>query len=152
MRSADFSKFIATFFCLGYFPLAAGSLASAYGGLICFLFGKQWLMIVGIFVVFTVLGFLTSQEVEKVIGQKDPSCIVIDEFCGALIAFFLLPMTPAVIWTTFFLFRAFDMFKIYPACKLEKVGGGVGVMMDDLVAGVYTNIVMQIAVRLAGIA
>ena len=50
-----------------------------------------------------------------------------------------------VMWTAFFLFRAFDMFKIYPINKLEERGGGAGIMLDDIVAGIYTNIIMQIA-------
>jgi len=50
-------------------------------------------------------------------------------------------------WTAFFLFRAFDMFKIFPGNKLEGLKGSAGIMLDDLVAGVYTNIVMQLALR-----
>ena len=53
-------------------------------------------------------------------------------------------------WSTFFVFRAFDMCKIYPADVLEKKEGAIGVMMDDIVAGIYTNVTMQIALRLTG--
>jgi len=76
---------------------------------------------------------------------------VIDEVAGVMLAFFLLPLTPAVAVTTFFLFRAFDMFKIYPVNKFEEIEGSAGVMLDDLFAGLYTNITMQIAVRWAGL-
>ncbi len=84
-------------------------------------------------------------------AKKDPPCIVIDEVAGSLIAFFMLPMNWPVFWSTFFVFRAFDMFKIYPANILEKRSGSVGIMMDDIVAGIYTNLIMQIAIRLAGV-
>ena len=69
---------------------------------------------------------------------------MIDEVAGMMVAFFLLPVKWPVIITAFFLFRAFDMFKIYPVNKFEGIEGGAGVMMDDLIAGLYTNIVMQI--------
>jgi len=73
---------------------------------------------------------------------------VIDEVAGVMIAFFLLPQTWAVMWTAFFVFRAFDMFKIYPGNKLEGVKGSGGIMLDDIMAGIYTNIVMHVALRL----
>lgn len=95
-------------------------------------------------------GFFSQRAYGKIVGQKDPSCIVIDELTGALIAFFMLPLTWPVFWTTFFVFRAFDMFKIYPANILERKSGAVGVMMDDIVAGLYTNLIMQMAIGLTG--
>jgi phosphatidylglycerophosphatase A len=99
----------------------------------------------------TFLGFQISGRMEKLLGRKDPRCIVIDEVAGVMTALFLLPFTPTVIIITFFLFRAFDMFKIYPVNQFEKLEGSAGIMVDDLIAGVYTNIVMQIAVRWTGI-
>ena len=99
----------------------------------------------------TALGFLVSGRMEEIAGRKDPGRIVIDEVAGVMIAFFLLPMTPAVVITAFFLFRAFDMFKIYPVNRFESLAGATGIMADDLFAGLYTNIVMQIAVRWAGV-
>ena len=95
------------------------------------------------------IGFITSDIVEKVVGKKDPSCVVIDEVSGMMIALFMLPWTPAVVVTTFFLFRAFDMFKIYPMNKLEALGGGKGIMLDDIFAGIYANLTMQIALYLS---
>ena len=88
---------------------------------------------------------------EAMVGRKDPGCVVIDEVAGVLIAFFLLPPVPNVLWTAFFLFRAFDMFKIYPANRFEACKGGTGIMMDDIIAGIYTNLVMHAALRVAGV-
>ncbi len=145
------AKYISTFFYLGYFPFAAGSLASAVGGLcagILFFHPLVWLILFGIV---ATAGFWAGRIVEKNMAKKDPPCIVIDEVAGSLIAFFMLPMNWPVFWSTFFVFRAFDMFKIYPANILEKRSGSVGIMMDDIVAGIYTNLIMQIAIRLAGV-
>ncbi len=145
------ARFLASFFCIGFFPVAPGSLASAAGMLIYFALHRSLLFYCVVFIVITAAGFIVSDKAEKSSGLKDPSFIVIDEVSGVMIAFFMLPLTPPVIWTAFFLFRAFDMFKIYPVYKYEGLKGGVGVMMDDVIAGIYTNLVMQAAVRLAGI-
>lgn len=145
------ATWIATFFYVGFLPPAPGSLASALAVVIAALLGQHLVLYVIVFLAVTVLGFIAGGRMETVMGEKDPSCVVIDEVAGVMIAFFLLPLTPAVIVTGFFVFRAFDMFKIYPACRLEKIKGGTGIMMDDIVAGIYTNLIMHIAVRAAGI-
>jgi len=144
-------KLFSTFFYVGNFPVAPGTLASAVGVLIYILFYKAMFLYVLIFIAVTVLGFKSSGGMEKILNKKDPGCVVIDEVSGVMIAFFLIPLTPAVVMTTFFLFRAFDMFKIYPCNIIEKKGGAYGIMMDDIIAGLYTNIVMQVALRWAGI-
>jgi len=148
MKNFNPAKFIATFFYLGCFPLAAGSFASLAGALVWVFWGEQPGLYLGVLAVAVALGFLTGGRVERMLGKKDPACVVMDEFAGVLIAFFALPFSPAVFWSAFFLFRAFDMFKIYPANKFEVSPGSVGIMMDDIVAGLYTNIVMQVALLL----
>ncbi len=145
------AKALATFFFMGNFPVAPGSLASFAGALLAIALYGQPVIYVAVFLVITFAGFAVSGPAERSLGQKDPSCIVIDEVSGVMIAFFLLPLTPAVMITTFFLFRAFDMFKIYPVNRFEELPGGVGIMADDLWAGLYTNITMHLALRWAGI-
>lgn len=143
-------RLLATFFGVGNFPAAPGSLASLAGTFLAIaLYGHPGILAF-VFLVITFAGFAVSGRAEKLFGQKDPSCIVIDEVSGVLLAFFALPLTPAVIVTTFFLFRAFDMFKIYPVNRFEQFPGAIGIMADDLWAGFYTNIVMHLAVRWAG--
>ena len=151
MLNSHLAKLLATFFYVGYFPKAPGSMATVVGFLIYAYLGKQTFLYVLLFLIITALGFWAADQMERVSGAKDPSCIVIDEISGVMIAFFFLPLSWPVIITTFFLFRAFDMFKIYPVYKLETLKGGMGVMMDDIVAGIYTCVTMHIAVRLAGI-
>lgn len=139
------AQIITTFFGLGYFPFAAGSIASAVGGFASYFLVREPLLYIAIFLVVTAAGFVFSSRMEKIAGEKDPSCIVIDEVSGAMIAFFLLPMSWPVFWTTFFVFRAFDMCKIYPADIYEQKPGAIGVMSDDIIAGIYTNLIMQAA-------
>ena len=144
-------KLLATFFYLGDFPVAPGSLASLAGTFLYILTFDNFVGYIALTIIVTVLGFAVSGRMETILKQKDPSCVVIDEVAGVLIAFFLLPLTPAIVITTFFLFRAFDMFKIYPVNKFEQMKGSVGIMTDDLFAGFYTNITMHIAIQLVQI-
>ena len=143
------ARLVSTFFYIGEFPVAPGTLASVAGVLIYIIVGGNLPLFLATTAVVTVLGFLFSGITEKALNRKDPGCIVIDEVAGIMIAFFMLPLEWPVIITAFFLFRAFDMFKIYPVNKFESLGGSVGVMMDDLFAGLYTNVTMHIALRLA---
>jgi len=86
-------------------------------------------------------------EAEKVLGH-DNGMIIIDEFWGYMVAVLFLPKTLFVVIAAFVLFRIFDIFKPEPVDMLQKLPAGWGVMVDDLMAGVYANIVLQILVRL----
>ncbi len=143
-------KMLATFFYIGDFPFGPGTAASLAGALLAVMFAPNKLLYILLFGVVTLAGFRSAGRMEEIAGKKDPGFIVIDEVSGILIAFFGLPLNWATFWTAFFLFRAFDMFKIYPVGKFEELGGAKGIMMDDIVAGIYTFAIMQIAVRLAG--
>jgi len=143
-------RLFSTFFYIGYSPFAPGTAASIAGGLIAIILHNHPIIYVLAFIAITRVGFLVSGRMEKLEGKKDPGCVVIDEVSGIMISFFLLPITWPVVITTFFLFRALDMFKTYPGNKLEAMGGTEGIMLDDIMAGVYTNIIMQIAIRLGG--
>lgn len=144
-------KMLSTWFYVGNFPVAPGTAASAVGAIMAMVCSPNMFLYILVILIVTILGFMVSGRMEKILDQKDPGCIVVDEVAGIMLAFFLLPMTPVVIVVAFFLFRAFDMFKIYPVNKFEQLGGSAGVMMDDIIAGIYTNIVMQFAIRAAGI-
>jgi len=146
--SSNFARLIATFFYIGYIPVAPGTSASLVGMFFYLFFCQNIVVYALIFVVVFFLGFFVSDLAEKSLGEKDPSCIVIDEVAGSMITFFMLPLMPSVLITAFFLFRAFDMFKIYPVNKFEDLKGGVGVMMDDVIAGVYANLLMHAALKL----
>ncbi len=141
-------ELIATFFYVGRAPFAPGSLASILGIFLYMILWGQWGWYVGVTGVITLLGFLTAGKMERLAKEKDPGCVVIDEVAGMLIAFWGLPMSWPVVWITFFLFRAFDMFKIFPCGKFEKLPGSLGIMTDDIIAGVYTNLIVQLALRM----
>ena len=146
-----FAKLLATFFFVGDIPVAPGSAASIVGVLIYFCLHAQVAAYIVLTGIITLVGFNVCGQVERQFKQHDPSFIVIDEVAGVLIAFFLLPVKWPVILTAFFLFRAFDMFKLYPVNKFDEKEGSVGIMLDDLVAGLYTNLTMHVAIRLAGV-
>ncbi len=145
------AKTVATFFGIGYFPAAPGTAATAAGVVLAFfLFPYPWLY-VAVTLILLIIGIQASGRVEKILNSKDPSIVVIDEVVGILVALAGLPMTWPVVICVFFLFRALDMFKIYPINRLEAKPGGIGIMADDVMAGVYANIIMRIALQWAGI-
>ena len=142
------SRLVATFFCAGYFPVAPGTFASAVG-LLLFLFLRDFpaaYLLVTLAV--TILGFVTCGRAEKSFSRHDPSQIVIDEVAGILIALFSFPFNLPLALLAFFIFRAFDMVKPPPADGLQRLPGSLGIMLDDIVAGLYTLIVFQLAFRL----
>ncbi len=93
--------------------------------------------------VVTVLGIWAGSRVERVLGKKDPALIVIDEVAGMLLSVLFLPPSVPVLATAFVLFRLFDIWKPYPAQESQALTGGMGVMIDDLVAGLYTLILIM---------
>ena len=142
-------KAISTFFFVGYLPLIPGTFGSIAGIAIFYLFnGSSWLNYFLFIFCIMILGLLTSGRMEKLLNRKDPGCIVIDEVMGMLIAFSFLPPDPKIIILAFFMFRILDTLKPFPAGRLQNMHGAMGVMGDDLVAGVYANIVLQVILRL----
>ena len=98
-----------------------------------------------------VAGILASQRVEAVLGRKDPGLIVIDEVAGMMASVALLPRTPAVLLCAFGLFRLFDIWKPFPAREAQALRGGIGVVVDDLIAGVYALVLVMGARMLFGV-
>jgi phosphatidylglycerophosphatase A len=93
-------------------------------------------------------GMWAAGHAEIILGRKDSPSIVIDEIAGFLTAMFMVPSNWLFIISGFLLFRVFDILKPWPLWRLEGLHGGPGVMLDDVGAGVYTNIVLQIAALL----
>jgi phosphatidylglycerophosphatase A len=142
------SKIIATLFFIGYLPYAPGTFGTLAGMLFIWILKPSFLCQFGIVCVTVIIGIITSGIAEKAFGEKDSRHIVIDEFAGYLCSVIFLPLTPAYMIAAFFLFRFFDILKPPPIRMLERIGGGVGVMCDDVAAGVVTNVILQV-VRLA---
>ncbi len=95
-----------------------------------------------------IVGTWAAGKAEIILNKKDSPSIVIDEIAGYLIALFMAPSGWGFVAAAFVLFRVFDIAKPWPLKQLQKVNGGPGVMLDDIGAGVYTNIALQIAAYL----
>jgi len=144
-----FVKAVSTVFFVGYLPLIPGTFGSILGvGLFYLIKGFSPGLYFLIILVVIALGLVTSGRAEKLLNKKDPGCIVIDEVAGMLIALSFLPAEPKIVILAFLVFRILDMLKVPPAGTLQNLHGAIGVMGDDVVAGVYTNIVLQVILRL----
>ncbi len=128
---------MATGFGLGRAPFAPGTVASAATALLLWLvpFSRPGLVLFLLAV--TLGGTWAAHEAERWLGTKDPGVIVVDEVAGMTLAVIAFPLTPAVLAAGFVLFRIFDVVKPSPAREIQRVRGGAGIMLDDLVAGLY---------------
>ena len=95
-----------------------------------------------------VVGIWASHRVEVLLERKDPGVIVIDEVAGMIVAVLLLPRTLGVLVCAFLLFRLFDIWKPFPAREAQALRGGIGVVVDDLIAGVYALVLLMGARKL----
>lgn len=145
--------------CLsGYAPVASGTVGTMvaiplyllllYAGNALRMGWLTWLLYVVVSIVLFVCGTQGADKVEDATQQKDSGIIVIDEIVGYLVTMFLVPQRWLLVIIGFFVFRFFDIFKPYPIRKLDKnpTLKGFGVMIDDVLAGVYGAIVMHILV------
>ena len=139
---------LASVFGAGYAPVASGTVGSFVTVVAIWLLPLTPLRIAVALVVVTLIGIWAGSRVERVLGKKDPGVIVIDEVAGMLLSVILLPRTIPVLITAFLLFRLFDIWKPFPARESQALTGGVGVMVDDLIAGFYTLILIMGALTL----
>ncbi len=142
---------IATGFYSGYLPKAPGTWGSLVGVLLVFLLHALSLQIylsvvAGLFIV----GSFVAGEAEKILDNRDPGVVVIDEIVGMLITMIAVPVTPLTMVLGFILFRVFDIAKPFPVNFFDQhFHGGLGIMLDDVVAGIYSLIIMQLILLLA---
>jgi phosphatidylglycerophosphatase A len=137
-------KTIASVFYIGYLPVAPGTLGSLIALVLYYFICHNALTTAIVILIVITLGFITSGRVEKIFGEKDPGEIVIDEFSGMLVSLYRIPPSMGYVVTGFLLFRFFDIVKPKPIQSLEKLKGSLGIMSDDLIAGVYTNMALQV--------
>jgi phosphatidylglycerophosphatase A len=128
---------VATVGGVGYAPVAPGTVASALTLVALGLLPWSRAGLVAFLVVAVVAGTWAAGRAEAALGGKDPSAIVIDEVVGMTIAVVVLPLTLPVLLVAFALFRVFDVVKPFPANRAQRAHGGVGVMLDDVIAGAY---------------
>jgi phosphatidylglycerophosphatase A len=139
---------VATAFGAGYSPIAPGT-AGSLVGLALFWplqLAAPWVQLL-VTVVAYFAGVAASARLAKRLGRKDPGAAVVDEVVGMWVSLLFLPFTPATAVAAFLLFRALDVFKPYPARQFESLPGGWGIMTDDVMAGVYANLLLRAALR-----
>lgn len=144
------SKIIATFFGVGYFPVAPGTLTSLIVVLLYkfYLHSLSWpFYLLLLFFLFSV-GVFTSTKYSLEIKKRDPRRIVIDEAFGQLLVLFQIGESWGTGWlpllSCFLLFRIFDIIKPFPIKKVETLPKGWGIVMDDLVAAVYAGVIINL--------
>jgi len=144
-------KNIATLGFIGYLPIAPGTFGT-FAALVFFALLKPTIPVhISLIIFVTAIGVIASSKAEEILNEKDSSHIVIDEFVGYALSILLLPHTLSFLAASFLLFRVFDILKPPPIRWIERTfPGGYGVMADDLVAGVYTNLVMRAWILLTG--
>jgi len=132
---------------LGYSPVASGTVGTLLG-IVIFLGMARVHALTYLIILFALFFFSCwlAARSEDILQKRDPGIIVIDEIVGYLVTMFTFPMHWHYILAGFLLFRFFDIFKIYPASYFDREGPpGYGVILDDVVAGIYANICLQIA-------
>ena len=138
--------FLATVAYCGYFPIAPGTVGSAVG-LVVYLFvwwARSRVFEAALIVVIFVVGTWAASHAERFFGAIDPGPVVIDEVLGQLVTLAFIPVGLPAATTGFVLFRIFDVIKPYPANRLERFHGGLGIMADDAMAGIYANIALRL--------
>lgn len=137
--------FISSFGYVGYFPIAPGT-AGSFAALALFAF-VRWVGVpafeLGMIVAVFAIGVWAASGTEAALGRKDPGIVVIDEVLGMLITLALLPVSIPGVVVGFLIFRALDVIKPYPAAQLEHLHGGLGIMADDAVAGLYSHLILR---------
>lgn len=132
---------IATGLGTGYAPVASGTFGTLPAIPLMMLTASfpLWAKLVIALLLF-IAGVWAANHVEATTGMKDPGIVVIDEIAAHYLAMSFFAPTVGMYVTTFLLFRFFDVWKPFPARQMERIKGGMGIMLDDTFAGIYTII------------
>ncbi len=138
--------FFATGCFIGNIPFAPGTFGTILGlPLYFFLSRTNFSLAVLLTVIFIIFAIFIAHHAEKILKKNDPGCIVVDEIAGFMIAIFNLPFNAFYVLAGFVIFRFFDILKPFPIRLIErKLSGGTAIVMDDVAAGICTNIVLRI--------
>jgi len=131
----------------GYAPFASGTVGTLFPAIPLYLLMIQ--LPVPVYAILTVGLFLASVylggQAEKLLGKKDPGKVTIDEVVGFLVTMVAIEPSWKIVAAGFFLFRFFDVVKLFPARWAErKMPGGWGITMDDVFAGIYAHLVLRV--------
>ncbi|TAN63567.1 phosphatidylglycerophosphatase A [bacterium] len=143
-------KFIGTGAYTGYFPFMPGTIGTLVGVPIAYLISAWPLYAQAAFILFVFcVSVYTAGETAIMLGKSDPPQVVCDEITGYLISIFLIPFTAVNVIIAFVFFRFFDILKPFPIRQVDRrIRGGIGITLDDVVAGVFANICAQAALWL----
>jgi len=138
--------FLATGCYIGNISFAPGTFGSVLGLLLCFFLSKiNFSIAVLLTLIFILSAIWIAGEAEKILGEEDPGCIVIDEIAGIILTLAGLPFNITSMTVGFLIFRALDIWKPYPIRLLEnKFSGGIGIVLDDVVAGILSNVILRV--------
>ena len=143
----NFSKYFATLFGIGFISLAPGTFGSLFTILIWYVFidlFSIFYFIVLFLIVLSVSFYFTDIYLDNY-KKKDPSEVIVDEFLGQSIPLlFIVNFNIYEVLIAFVTFRFFDIYKIYPINKMEDLKGSYGVILDDIVAGIYSLIILML--------
>lgn len=140
---------IATLGPVGYLPVAPGTFGTAAGLLFVLIIRPSDSLLMIFVVISFVVGIISSHLAEISLNKRDPAVIVIDEFTGFLVSLSFKDITVLTLVLSFIFFRIFDILKPPPIKTFDKfLQGGLGIMMDDVMAGIYTNITVLICAYL----
>jgi phosphatidylglycerophosphatase A len=145
-----FAVLLATGGGAGYSPVAPGTAGSAVG-LIIYALSWWWapLWQIALVAVVSVVGIWVSGVAARHFGREDPGQVVIDEIAGQLVTLLLTGAGVGAAVAGFFIFRVLDVIKPWPAGRFERLPGGLGIMADDLMAGIYGNLLLRLGILLA---
>jgi phosphatidylglycerophosphatase A len=137
--------FAATWGLIGFSPVAPGTFGSMAALPLCLLLSVMDVAWAAVFLLGLVLvSIRIAHGAEKIVGNRDPGLVVIDEVCGMAVALFALPFSPVFVIGGFALFRVFDILKPFPIRWFDKnVKGGLGIILDDIIAGIFANLVLR---------
>ena len=138
--------FLATGCFVGKIPFAPGTVGTILGLPLCFVLSRiDFFVAILCTVIFIFFAIWIAHNAEKILDIKDPGCIVIDEIAGLVVTLSGLPFNMISAVTGFLIFRFFDIIKPFPIRFLEKnLSGGFGVVLDDVAAGICSNVVLRV--------
>jgi phosphatidylglycerophosphatase A len=139
----NFWRIASTFFFIGKFPIAPGSLASLITLLLWIFIPLNYFLQFSTLTILFFLGIISSKKIAIEMNQKDPSEIVIDEVVGMGITLFMLPHEIILYLIGFIIFRIFDIFKPSFIYTIQKFPHGWGIMLDDVISGIFAWLICQ---------
>jgi len=148
----NFSTLLASLFGIGFIPFMPGTFGSlAAFGIYMLIPANFWFygqyIVLGVLLALSLAAVFISRAAEKILGE-DAGSIVIDELCGYFVATLFLPHNWLIGLYAFILFRVFDIAKPFPIYRSQRIQRGWGVVIDDLIAGLYANLLIQILIRI----